>query len=81
MLSLHLTAGTLAYYERIFLKSVIAARTGYQFRNLTLKKDIKSNKERNQLLQMASGEVQQKDMHEYLDVLRQLDARREGLDF
>ena len=30
---------------------------------------------------MASGEVQQKDMHEYLDVLRQLDARREGLDF
>ena len=30
---------------------------------------------------MASGEVQQKDMHEYLDVLRKLDDRREGLDF
>ena len=29
MLSLHLTAGTLAYYERIFLKAVISARTGW----------------------------------------------------
>ena len=47
MLSLHLTAGTLAYYERLFLKAVIHARTGWQFRNLTLKKDVKSNKERN----------------------------------
>ena len=62
MLSLHLTAGTLAYYERIFLRAVIAARVGYQFRNLTGKKEVKSNKERNQLLQIASGEVQEKEM-------------------
>ena len=59
MLSLHLTAGSLPYYERIFLRAVIAARVSYQFRNLTGKKEVKSNRERNQLLQMASGEVQE----------------------
>jgi hypothetical protein len=30
MLSLHLTGNTLPYYDRIFLRSVIAARVGYR---------------------------------------------------
>ena len=30
--SLHLTGSTLPYYERIFLRSIMAARTSYQYR-------------------------------------------------
>lgn len=33
LLSIHLTAQKLPYYERIFLRAVIAARVGFQFRN------------------------------------------------
>lgn len=47
ILSMHLTANELPYYERIFLRSVIAARCGFEFRNLASKKEVKSNKERN----------------------------------
>ena len=32
LLSLHITAASLPYYERIFLRSVIAARVGFQYR-------------------------------------------------
>jgi len=55
LLSVHLTANDLPYYERIFLRSVIAARVGFEFR--ANKKEVKSNKERNQILAMGSGEV------------------------
>lgn len=81
MLSLHLTSSSLPYYERIFLRAVIAARVSFQYRNLVGRKEVKSNKERNQLLQMASGEVQERTMQQYLDVFRDLDAKRQGLDF
>ena len=70
MLSLHLTSSSLPYYERIFLRAVIAARVSFQYRNLVGRKEVKSNKERNQLLQMASGEVQERTMQQYLDVFR-----------
>lgn len=57
LLSIHLTAQKLPYYERIFLRSIMAARVGYQQKNTQMKKDVQTNKERNQVLQMASGEV------------------------
>ena len=47
MVSLHLSGQTMPYYERIFLRAVIAARVGYKFRNLTGKKDVNGFKERN----------------------------------
>ena len=81
MLSLHMTASTLPYYERIFLRSVIAARVSYQYRHLVGKKNIKSNREKNILLQFASGEVQEQQMQHYINVFRDLDEKREGLDF
>ena len=52
MLSLHLT-GILPYYERIFLRSVIAARVSYTYRHLTGRKAIRSNREKNILHLMA----------------------------
>lgn len=81
VVSLHISGQTLPYYERIFLRSVIAARVGYKFRNLTSKKSLQGIKERNQVLQMASGEPQASDMLEYVDMFQKLEEQREGLDF
>ena len=47
MLSLHLTASGVSYYERIFIRAIIAARVSFSFRNLAGRKEVKSNKERN----------------------------------
>ena len=47
MLSVHLTAQKLPYYERIFLRAAIAARVGFQYRSTTQRKQIQSNKEKN----------------------------------
>ena len=47
LLSIHLTAQKLPYYERIFLRSIMAARVGYQQKNTQMKKDVQTNKERN----------------------------------
>lgn len=46
-LALHLTANDLPYYERIFVRSIIAARVQFAFKNESLKPEIKYNKERN----------------------------------
>ena len=73
MLSLHLSGGGFSYYERVFLRAMVAARVAFSFRNLAGRKDIKSNKERNQLLQMASGECQENQMQAYVNRLRELD--------
>ena len=81
LLGIHLTASGVSYYERIFLRAVIAARVSFGFKNLTARKEVKSNKERNQLLQIASGECQEPAMQVYVDRLRDLDEKREGLDF
>jgi len=55
LLSIHLTATKLPYYERIFLRAIIAARVVYQPKNMAAKKDIRGNREKNQILHMASG--------------------------
>ena len=62
LIALHMTAGGLPYYERIFLRAVVAARVGYQFRHLTNRKEIKSNRERNQIMGMATNEAEEAEM-------------------
>ena len=47
LVSLHLSGATLPYYERVFLRSVIAARVGFKFKSLAHKKDIHGLQERN----------------------------------
>jgi len=37
MLSLHLSGNTLSYYDRIFLRSLIAARVGFRFKSVIVK--------------------------------------------
>ena len=65
LLSCHLTAQKLPYYERIFLRAAIAARVGYQYRKGTQRKLVNSNKEKNVIMQMAGGEVQEVPMKTY----------------
>ena len=62
LIAIHMTAGGLPYYERIFLRAVVAARVGFQFRHLTNKKDVRSNRERNQIMGMASNEGVEAEM-------------------
>lgn len=47
LLSIHLTAQKIPYYERIFLRSILAARVGFKKHNEAMKKDINTNKEKN----------------------------------
>ena len=46
--SIHLSSNNLDYYERIFLRTLIGARTSYHFRNMAAELGaIRSQKERN----------------------------------
>ena len=69
------------YYERIFLRSILAARVGFKKNNDAMRKDVATNRERNQLLQMASGDVQEGLVNHYIENLRDLDEKRAILDF
>ena len=57
LLSIHLTSEKLPYYERVFLRAVLNARVDFRRKNVAMKKDIRNNAEKNQIIQMASGEV------------------------
>ena len=57
LLSIHLTSAKLPYYERIFLRAMVAARVVFPLKNVGNKKDVQGNREKNQILQMAPGEV------------------------
>ena len=47
LVSLHLSGATLPYYERVFLRSVIAARVGFKFKGVAQRKAIRGIQERN----------------------------------
>jgi len=81
ILALHLTALEITYYDRIFLRSLIAARVGYRFQNDAARKVIKNQKERNQVIQLTSGEIFEKGLQDYVNLFNELDGKREGLDF
>lgn len=50
LLSIHLTSSKLPYYERIFLRAMVAARVGFSLKNVGTKKDVRGNREKNQIL-------------------------------
>ena len=81
LLSIHLTSDRLPYYERVFLRAVLNARVAFRKKNVATKKDIRNNAEKNQIIQMASGEVQDQGMLKYVDNLRDLDEKRGDLDY
>ena len=72
MTSLHMS-GILPYYERIFLRSIIAARVNFTYRHLSGKKMIKSNREKNLVFGMASKLGQDNDLQQYVSRLQDLD--------
>lgn len=81
LLSIHLTAAKLPYYERIFLRAVINARVGYSRKNTTMKAEVVGNKEKNTVLTMAEGEVQENLMHDFVDRFRIIDEKCADMDF
>ena len=80
-LALHLTANDLPYYERIFVRSIIAARVQFAFKNDSTRPEIKYNKERNQVMEMATGNHFEPEIRHYLETFHRLDQERKGLDF
>ena len=81
LLSVHITATKLPYYERIFLRAVINARVAFQAKNNSSKRDIVGNREKNTLLMFAGGEVQERAMHAFVDRFRILDEKCVNMDF
>jgi hypothetical protein len=45
VLALHMSGNTLSYYDRIFLRTLMAAKVDYRFKNDQLRPEIKNNKE------------------------------------
>ena len=74
--SIHMTAQKLPYYDRIFLRAILAARVDFQFKNNSMRRGVRDNKERNQVLQMASGDVQDEATLKYIANLKDLDEKR-----
>ena len=55
MLALHLTANDLPYYDRVFPRSLIAARVGFRYKEDPTKLDIENNKEYDTVMHLAGG--------------------------
>ena len=81
MLSLHLSGNTLSYYDRIFLRSLIAARVGFRFKSDAEKDKIKNNKEFTNIMHLASHNNYSDQIKDYINVFNDLDQEREGMDF
>ena len=47
MLSMHISGNSLPYYDRMFLRSLMAARVSYKFKNEAQEPDIRNNKDFN----------------------------------
>jgi len=81
MLSLHLTGNQLPYYDRIFMRSLMAARVGYNFKNDGQNPKIKNNKEFTQIMTLAKGNAYGQNIKDYVKHFNDLEVEREGLDF
>jgi hypothetical protein len=66
MLSLHLTANDLPYYDRVFLRSLIAARVGYRFKEDPKKLEIENNKEYDTVMHLAGGGNYNPQIQDYI---------------
>ena len=55
MLGLHISGNELPYYDRIFLRTLMAANVEYTFKNDAMRQGIKNNKEYTQIMHLAGG--------------------------
>jgi hypothetical protein len=56
MLSLHLSGNNLPYYDRIFLRTLVAAKVGFKFSTEGMyDHKIRNNKEFTQVMHLAQG--------------------------
>jgi hypothetical protein len=67
MLSLHMSANDLPYYDRIFLRSLMAAKVGYGNTGKS-GQTIKNNKEFGTIMQLAGGENYNPHMQDYMRI-------------
>ena len=81
-LALHLTGNDLSYYERVFMRSLISARVQFAVKSEEQRMEIKLNKERAQIMQMAGSKKRlHGELQTYLNTFDELDEQRQGLDF
>jgi hypothetical protein len=66
MLSLHLTANELPYYDRVFLRSLIAARVGYRYKEDPTNVKIENNKEYDTVMHLAGGGNYNPQIQDYI---------------
>lgn len=77
--SVHLSANNLDYYERIFLRTLIGARTVYHFRNMAVQLgSIRSQKERNQIMELKNHDFSNQNLRDFVDQWNFIDKQRIG---
>ena len=68
MLSLHLDGNELQYYDRIFLRTLVAARVGFRCQPINGQEpEIKNNKEYNQVMHMGGPDTYNVQVVDYID--------------
>lgn len=67
LLAVHMTGNDLSYYERIFMRALISARVDYNFKHDAQRSLVERNKERYQVMQMATKEYIEPELGQYLD--------------
>jgi Leucine-rich repeat (LRR) protein len=81
VMSLHLSGNQLSYYERIFLRSVTAAKVGYSSKMPGNPwEPISSNNEYNNVLGIVAGGANPQ-LQNYTRIFNALDLEAQGLDF
>ena len=81
VVSIHLSSNNLDYYERIFLRTLIGARTSYHFRNMAAELGaIRSQKERNQIMELKTHDFDNENLRNFVDQWNYIDKQKIGLD-
>jgi hypothetical protein len=66
-LALHLSGNTLPYYDRMFLRTLAAARVTYKFKNDAKTDEIKNNKEYTHIMHLGSRKNYNQEINRYID--------------
>ena len=80
VLALHMTGNTIAYYDRMFLRSLMAAKVDYRFKSDQNRPELKNNKEFTQVLQMGGSKTYNKKIRDYISMYNDWDVERGELD-
>jgi hypothetical protein len=81
MLGLHISGNDLPYYDRIFLRALMAARVEWKFKNEGMARGIKSNKEYMQLATLAGGQPYCGEVQAYIDHYNNFEQEKAELEF